>query len=252
VLIRRRIMKPDTDPMAWAGNLKVAHGKASIDTMNDELPGGPAGDRATMVLGSGEGQVETDSRREASMIDLQNLNRRISRRDRAGGPSGGCRGAAQAPAGVPLHQSHGCSWSCMELYTHLQQPAEWESASELYKTRFRQSAPKWEAASTRDAELLNDLQLVSEVIPRWATRTGRMWIRRWMLGDPSTRKKMSGPPLLALGVYRDLLFLDEVLDVLLDDTPAEPATPGAAAAESSAPASGGRENSTPQFPKELP
>lgn len=251
MLIRRRIMKPDTDPMAWAGNLKVAHGKASIDTMNDELPGGPAGDRATMVLGSGEGQVETDSRREASMIDLQNLNRRISRR--AG------RGDHQA-AVEALHKHlrefrYTSPWiflELLELYTHLQQPAEWESASELYKTRFRQSAPKWEAASTRDAELLNDPQLVSEVIPRWATRTGRMWIRRWMLGDPSTRKKMSGPPLLALGVYRDLLFLDEVLDVLLDDTPADPATPGAAAAESSAPASGGRENSTPRFPKELP
>ena len=73
-------MKPDTDPMAWAGNLKVAHGKASIDTMNDELPGGPAGDRATMVIGASDALTETDSRREASMIDLQNLHRRIVRR----------------------------------------------------------------------------------------------------------------------------------------------------------------------------
>ena len=88
VLIRRRIMKPDTDPMAWAGHLKVAHGKASIDTMNDELPGGPGGDRATMVMGSSEGSTETESRREASMIDLQSLHRRIVRRV--------CRGDHQA------------------------------------------------------------------------------------------------------------------------------------------------------------
>ena len=243
-------MKPDTDPMAWAGHLKVAHGKASIDTMNDELPGGPGGDRATMVMGSSEGSTEAESRREASMIDLQSLHRRIVRRVGRGDHQ-----AAVEALNKHLRDFRYTSpWVFLELldlYTHLQQPAEWEAASELYKTRFRQSAPKWEAASTRDAELIDDPQLVKEVIPRWATRTGRMWIRRWMLGDPSTRKKMSGPPLLALGVYRDLLLLDEVLDVLLDDTPPEAAPAEGAAEPVPSPASP-PDPSIPQFPKELP
>ena len=39
-----------------------------------------------------------------------------------------------------------------------------------------------------------------------------MFILRWMLGDPDMRHRNSGPPLLGLGVYRDMMMLDQVLD----------------------------------------
>jgi hypothetical protein len=43
-----------------------------------------------------------------------------------------------------------------------------------------------------------------------------MFILRWMLGDPQMRAQCSGPPLLGLGVYRDLLAVDAVLDEVMD------------------------------------
>ena len=39
-----------------------------------------------------------------------------------------------------------------------------------------------------------------------------MWVLRWMLGEHDMRVKAMGPPLLPLGVYRDLMLLDSVLD----------------------------------------
>jgi hypothetical protein len=42
-----------------------------------------------------------------------------------------------------------------------------------------------------------------------------MWVLRWMLGEHAMRVKTMGPPLLPLGVYRDLMMLDTLLDEVM-------------------------------------
>ena len=179
-VIERRRNRREHDSVLWADVQPAASSLVTrVNSLDDILPDHPnpaESARAIYVTAIGE----TNSRREATLIDLHQLDQKLQRRRKRG----------DVVAAVLLLQQHlvdfryTSPWVFMELhdlYTHLKQPAEWEAASELYRTRFRQSPPKWESASTRDAELVNDAQLVSEVIPRWATRTGRMWIRRHYL-----------------------------------------------------------------------
>ncbi len=102
-----------------------------------------------------------------------------------------------------------------ELYLELDLQAEWEVARDAFKTRFGQNAPSWGAASTARAELIDDFQLCSGLSAQWPHRPARMWILRWMLGEHDMRIKAMGPPLLPLGVYRDLMMLDTLLDEVM-------------------------------------
>ena len=68
---------------------------------------------------------------------------------------------------------------------------------------------------TAGAELADDKQLCDELLRKWPHREVRMFILRWMLGDAQSRKNSFGPPQLSLGVYRDLLMLDSLLDEVM-------------------------------------
>jgi hypothetical protein len=74
----------------------------------------------------------------------------------------------------------------------------------------------WRAPSTAAAHLIDDEPLCAELLGHWPYRDARMCILRWMLGEPEMRQRCSGPPLLPLGVYRDLMMLDAVLDEVME------------------------------------
>ena len=59
---------------------------------------------------------------------------------------------------------------------------------------------------------MDDAQLAAGLSRDWPYREARMFVLKWVLGDPQLRTKCVGPPLLPLGIYRDLLFLDSLLD----------------------------------------
>ena len=82
--------------------------------------------------------------------------------------------------------------------------------------RFGQNAPGWDAPSTRCAQLLDD-PVADELAREWPYREARMVVLRWMLGEHEARHKCSGPPLLGLGVYRDLMLVDTLLDEVMDN-----------------------------------
>jgi hypothetical protein len=71
--------------------------------------------------------------------------------------------------------------------------------------------------------LAGDPHLAGELAGDWPYREARMFILRWMLGEPDMRTKCSGPPLLGLGMYHELLMLDAVLDevVIVRTQPAD-------------------------------
>ena len=46
-----------------------------------------------------------------------------------------------------------------------------------------------------------------------------MFILRWMLGEQDMRRRSIGPPQLPLGVYRDLMELDNLLDEVMVTRP---------------------------------
>jgi hypothetical protein len=158
---------------------------------------------------------ETISRREATLIDLHQLDRKLKRRRKRG----------DYVAAVLLLQEHlvdfryTSPWvflELLELYKQLDRKSEWDVARVAFRQRFGQVAPVWDEPSTRDTELLADAHLSVELEHVWPYRESRMFVLRWMLGENDVRKDSSGPPLLGLGVYRDLMLLDEVLDDVLD------------------------------------
>ena len=103
-----------------------------------------------------------------------------------------------------------------ELYRQLDRRNEWETARVAFGKRFGQNAPAWDSPSTDADELLSDTQLCDDLAHGWPYRDARMFILRWMLGDPQMRLQSSGPPLLGLGVYRDLLLVDAVLHDVIE------------------------------------
>lgn len=164
------------------------------------------------------GISETTSRREATLIDLHELH----------GTLQGLRTEHDFTGATELLEQHivdfryTSPWVFLELreqYKLLDQPREWDQAREAFRNRFGQNAPQLAAPSTADDEIANDGQLCQELLRKWPRREARMFILRWMLGDALSRQKNCGPPRLTLGVYRDMMLLDSVLDEAMQ-TPA--------------------------------
>jgi hypothetical protein len=208
---RRQLLEVDKDSVFWAN----AHqsGASIITTaggLDDILPDSPdpaEAARAIYVTAIGE----TNSRREATLIDLHQLRGKLKRRRERG----------DNVAALLLLQQHlvdfryTSPWvflELLELYKVLDRQMEWEIARDAFKQRFGQNAPTWAAPSTEDTQLVEDRQLAEELALHWPYRESRMFILRWVLGDPTMRQKNSGPPLLGLGIYRDLMLLDSILD----------------------------------------
>lgn len=205
---RARVEK---DSVLWAG---VQPAGASIITvtghLDDILPDSPNPAEAARAIYV-HAISETSSRREATVTDLQELLGKLHRRTVRG----------DNVAAVLLLQQHltdfryTSPWVFLELrelYKLLDRTAEWDVAREAFRQRFGQNAPLWNAPSTANAELTSDLQLANDLVRYWRRREARVFILNWMLGNPEMRRQSSGPPLLPLGFYRDMLLLDRVLD----------------------------------------
>lgn len=212
---RRRLLETEKDSVLWANYQPP--GSSIVTTaggLNDILPDSPnpaESARAIYVTAIGE----TNSRREATLIDLHQLGSKLARRRKRG----------DTVAAVLLLQEHlvdfryTSPWVFLELrelYRELGREKEWEIARRAFSQRFGQNAPAWDAPSGAAAELLADPQLTDELERLWPYREARMFVLRWLLGEPEMRQKCSGPPLLALGVYRDMMLLDTVLDDVMD------------------------------------
>jgi hypothetical protein len=212
---RRRLLETEKDSVLWA---HVQPPGSSIVTtaggLNDILPDSPnpaESARAIYVTAIGE----TNSRREATLIDLHQLDSKLARRRKRG----------DTVAAVLLLQEHlvdfryTSPWVFLELrelYKELGREKEWEIARRAFGQRFGQNAPAWDAPSSAAAQLLSDSQLADELEHHWPYREARMFVLRWLLGEPEMRQQCSGPPLLALGVYRDMMLLDKILDDVMD------------------------------------
>lgn len=199
---RRRELETDKDSVLWAG---VQASGSSIITEVDEpeteptLPAGPVG---------------AGARREATLTDLHELERKLQRRCASG----------DLLSAVLLLQQHIADFrftspmvflELRELYHQLSRERDWELAREVFLLRFGQRAPLWQAPSTAAAELGDDAVICDEIVAEWPYREARVAILRWVLGEPETPQQPHRPPVLALGVYRDLLFLDRLLDQVL-------------------------------------
>ncbi|MBC5763248.1 hypothetical protein [Ramlibacter albus] len=213
---RRRLLEMEKDSVFWA-HVQPSGGHSAIITtagnLDDILPDSPdpaEAARAIYVTAIGE----TNSRREATLIDLHQVRGKLRRRRERG----------DNVAAVLLLQQHlvdfryTSPWVFLELrelYKVLDRQNEWDVARDAFRKRFGQNAPHWAAASHEDAALADDKQLCEELTQFWPYREARMFVLRLMLGEPEMRQKCSGPPLLPLGVYRDILMLDEVLDEVM-------------------------------------
>ena len=211
---RRRLLEVDKDSVLWAD---VQPPGSSIVTtaggLDDILPDSPdpaESARAIYVTAIGE----TNSRREATLIDLHQLDCKLVRR----------RARGDIVAAVLLLQQHlvdfryTSPWVFLELrglYKLLDRQREWEVAREAFRNRFGQNAPVWAAPSTEALAFVDDAQLCGELVRKWPQREARMFVLRWMLGEHDMRQKCSGPPLLGLGVYRDMMFVDTLLDEVM-------------------------------------
>lgn len=212
---RRRLLETEKDSILWAD--RQPPGSSIITTagrLDDILPESPnAAESARAIYVTAVG--ETTSRREATLIDLQQLDGKLRRR----------RNRGDVNASTLLLQQHlsdfryTSPWVFLELrelYRQLGREKEWEVARTAFRRRFGQNAPAWDAPSSESASLLDDPQLCDGLARDWPYREARMYIIRWMLGDPKMRQQCSGPPLLGLGVYREMLLLDGVLDEVMD------------------------------------
>lgn len=218
---RRRLLERDADSAMWPTVRKSRGLKTSRpgldDTFADSSEVAEAGPSIHVFAIS-----ETTSRREATLVDLHQLLANLDR----------LRGKRQIREAAELLESHlvdfrySSPWIFLELrelYRELEQPEEWELAREAFRIRFGQNAPQWTAPSTAAAEIANDEQLSRELTRKWPRREARMLILRWMLGDALTRQKSFGPPQLTLGIYRDMMLLDALLDEAMAARTAESA-----------------------------
>ena len=99
---------------------------------------------------------------------------------------------------------------------------DWELVRDAFRSRFGQNAPQWDAPSTSGSEIASDKQLCGDIVRKWPQREARLFRLRWLLGDAQSRQKNSGPPQLALGIYRDMLLLDAILDDVMVAKKASP------------------------------
>lgn len=217
---RRRELQTEKDSVLWAG---VQSASSSIFTNPGEPPRQEGEPAEAPPLHDGEAAPPTSqvSRREATLIDLQQLEGKLRRR----------RGRGDLLGATVLLQQHLAEfrytspWVFLELreLAHvLGRDQEWELAREDFRARFGQRAPVWQAPSTADAELVDDALIAQELTSQWPYREARMVTRRWVLGEPTLPTEEYHAPILALGVYRDLLFLDRLLDRVMVSRP-EPA-----------------------------
>jgi hypothetical protein len=211
---KRRLLETEKDSILWADRQPPGPSIITTAGIDDILPDSPnpaESARAIWVAPIGE----TSSRREATLIDLHELDGKLERRRKRG----------DVFAGVLLLQQHLADfrytspWVFLELrklYRALDRRTEWETARVAFRKRFGQNAPAWDAPCTEDEDLLADAQLCEGLSHEWPYREARMFIIKWMLGDPQMRQHCSGPPLLGLGVYRDLLAVDAILHEVMD------------------------------------
>ncbi len=165
---------------------------------------------------------DTPSRREATLVDLHDLHARLEKLS----TRRNFKAAAELLEQHLVDYRYSSPWVFLELrelYRKLDRPEEWELVRDAFRTRFGQNAPRWNAASTAAAEIADDQQLRGDLLRKWPQREARLFILRWMLGDAQSRQKSVGPPQLPLGVYRDMLLLDSILDrVIAARAPAPP------------------------------
>ena len=163
---------------------------------------------------------DTPSRREATLVDLHSLDARLQslRRNHIG--------ATELLEQHLVDFRYTSPWVFLELrelYQRMDQREEWELVRDAFRSRFGQNAPQWNSPSTASEEIADDQQLCSDLVRKWPQRDARLFVLRWMLGDATSRQKSSGPPQLALGIYRDMLLLDSLLDeVMVAARPAPP------------------------------
>lgn len=212
---RRRLMETEKDSILWADRqppgASIITTAGGIDDILPDSPNPAESARAIYVTGI----AETTSRREATLIDLHQLEGKLERR----------RSRGDLNAAILLLQQHvfdfryTSPWVFLELrelYRVLDHQKEWEIARNAFRKRFGQNAPAWDAPASDAASLLDDGQLRDGLAHEWPYREARMFIVRWMLGDPQMRQQASGPAVLPLGVYRDLLTVDALLDEVLE------------------------------------
>lgn len=201
---RRRIAFTGDGTIAWAHE-PHAEAKAALDKM---LPDGPTPDESARSIYEGLGPANGANRR-ANLGDLQTLARSLGRRWRRMDWDG-------AQALIERHVAdfrETSPWVFQELLLVLrerQRESDWEAPAAAFQRRFGQKAPAWGADLQAWATLADDTQLGTEISRLWPSNDSRHWISRWMLGD-SGAEPGTGPPLLPLGVYRDMLLLDNVL-----------------------------------------
>ncbi|HSV35218.1 MAG TPA: hypothetical protein VLI46_06655 [Ramlibacter sp.] len=211
---RRRALETEKDSVLWA---HVQPPGPSIvttaDGLDDILPDSPNPAEAARAIYV-TAISETSSRREATLIDLHQLNGKLQRR----------RARGDAFASVLLLQQHlvdfryTSPWAFLELrelYKTLDRQKEWEITRQAFRRRFGQNAPAWDAPAADDEGLLADEHLCRGLARQWPYRESRMFVLRWLLGEHEMRQKSAGPPLLGLQVYRDLLFVDALLDQVM-------------------------------------
>lgn len=208
---RRRELETEKDSVLWAD---VQPAASSITTNVEDIPDGAAPDSVpTAPLPP----TTAATRREATLIDLQQLEGKLRRR----------RTRGDMLAAVLLLQQHLADFrytspwvflELRELHHALRREQEWELAREAFRARFGQRAPVWQAPSTAHVQLASDAAICEEVVAQWPYREARMVIRRWVLGESESPGEQHAP-VLALGVYRDLLFLDRLLDRVMISRP---------------------------------
>lgn len=213
---RRRELQTEKDSVLWAGGQSAG---SSIITNPSEPPRHEAAPADAAHDAEAAPPSSLVSRREATLIDLQQLEGKLHRR----------RGRGDLLGATLLLQQHLAEfrytspWVFLELreLAHLLgREQEWELAREAFRERFGQRAPVWQAPSTAEAELAGDALIAHELAAQWPYREARMVIRRWVLGEPTLPTEEYHAPILALGVYRDLLFLDRLLDRVMVTRPA--------------------------------
>ncbi|GAC1606896.1 MAG: hypothetical protein NVS3B2_15130 [Ramlibacter sp.] len=157
---------------------------------------------------------DTPSRREATLVDLHELQQRLLKLVEKRNP----RAAAELLEEHLVDFRYSSPWVFLELrelYKQIDHREEWELVRDAFRSRFGQNAPRFNGPSTAGSELAEDKQLSDELLRKWPHREARMFILRWMLGDAQSRVKNSGPPQLGLGVYRDMLLVDSLLDEVM-------------------------------------
>ena len=217
---RRRVqLQMEADSALWPTRRGAASKQSVPSGLDVTLPNSADLNSAAVSYASVLG--ETASRREATLVDLHKLHESLEQ----------LRVKRNFGAAAVLLEEHlidfryTSPWVFLELrelYRELKQADEWELARDAFRARFGQNAPQRSAQSTASASLVDDQQLSQDLVRKWPYRDARLFILRWMLGDSLTRKKNFGPPLLPLGVYRDMMQVDLLLDEVMATRPAVP------------------------------